>query len=217
MITRRSARSLCCVLAAGVLFSGTACADIYARDSGKGVELSDIAETGYSILVKSDVLRTEAAPQFGDGPRQSKIKKRREHFSSLIESAAIREGIAPELLHAIVTVESGYNPSAVSKKGAIGLMQLMPETATRLGVSSPANAESNLAGGAKLIRMLLDRYQGNLPLALAAYNAGEGAVARSGHRIPRFPETLAYVPTVLRHYGSLLGEPGRANVLISIR
>lgn len=99
----------------------------------------------------------------------------------------------------------------------MGLMQLMPETAARLGVSSPANAELNLAGGAKLIRMLLDRYQGNLPLALAAYNAGEGAVARSGYRIPRFPETLAYVPAVLRHYGNLLGEPGRANVLISIR
>jgi soluble lytic murein transglycosylase-like protein len=126
----------------------------------------------------------------------------------MIERAARRQRIDPLLLHAVIKTESAYRVNAVSSAGARGLMQLMPATARMLGVSSSMHPESNVDGGARLLRRLYGRY-GDFQLTLAAYNAGEGAVARYGNKIPPFPETQAYVRTVLSTYERLLAEQNR--------
>lgn len=114
----------------------------------------------------------------------------------LIERHATDRGLDPRLVRAVVQVESGYNPAAVSNKGAMGLMQLMPATARDLEVTSPFEPEENLRGGTEYLRSLLARFGGDAQLALAAYNAGPTAVARYGG-VPPYPETLAYVENVL--------------------
>jgi soluble lytic murein transglycosylase-like protein len=114
----------------------------------------------------------------------------------LVASAARREGLAPDLLRAVIAKESAGKNCAVSPKGAQGLMQLMPETAALLGVDNPFDPEQNIGGGARFLRYLLGRYEGNTALALAAYNAGPGRVDASGG-VPRIPETMDYVSTIL--------------------
>ena len=124
----------------------------------------------------------------------------RHRFDGEILAAAQANRIDVALLHSVVNVESGYNPRAVSPKGALGLMQLMPDTARRYGVADPLNAAQNLHGGARHLRDLLDRFSDDKTLALAAYNAGTGAVMAYGRRIPPYPETIRYVPKVLHLY-----------------
>ena len=123
------------------------------------------------------------------------------HFSPLIERQARASGVDPRLVHAVIRAESAYRPDAVSPKGAIGLMQLMPATARRFGVVDAGHPESNVGAGSAYLRLLLDRFN-SLPLALAAYNAGEAAVVRHGNRIPPYAETVGYVQRILRDYGS---------------
>ena len=117
-------------------------------------------------------------------------------YVELIERSAAREGVDPRLVKAVIQVESAYQPKALSRKGAAGLMQLMPDTARRYAVSNPYDPGTNIAAGIKHLKMLIDRYV-QLPLALAAYNAGEAAVDRFGG-IPPFPETQSYVRQVMR-------------------
>lgn len=124
----------------------------------------------------------------------------RAQFAPLIARVAQEFNLDAPLLHAIVTVESGYNPQARSPAGATGLMQLMPETAARYGVKNILDPLENLQGGARYLRYLLGLFKNNLDLVLAAYNAGEGAVMQAGNRIPNYAETKAYVPSVLTHY-----------------
>lgn len=114
----------------------------------------------------------------------------------LIERHAMSRGLDPRLVRAVVQVESGYNPAAVSSQGAMGLMQLMPATARELDVASPFEPDENLRGGTEYLSGLIDRFGGDATLALAAYNAGPGAVARYGG-VPPYPETVAYVRNVL--------------------
>jgi soluble lytic murein transglycosylase-like protein len=116
-------------------------------------------------------------------------------FSPTVERIATEQTLPPELIHSVIKAESNYNPFAVSPKGALGIMQLVPETARRFGVSNPFNAVENIQGGARYLKYLLDAYQGDYPLALAAYNAGEAAVARHGG-VPLYPETRNYVEAV---------------------
>jgi len=125
-------------------------------------------------------------------------------YSDIIHEACNKHGVDPALVHAIVKVESDFNAYAVSRKGAMGLMQLMPQTAVDMDVKNTFNPSENIAGGVKYIRYLLDRYEGNLQLALAAYNAGETNVKKWG-TIPPFTETRQYVKKVLAVYngGSL--------------
>jgi soluble lytic murein transglycosylase-like protein len=104
----------------------------------------------------------------------------------------------------VIRAESGFDPRAVSRKGARGLMQLMPATASTLGVRDSFNPQQNIDGGVRHLRGLIERFGSNLPLAVAAYNAGEGAVMRHGG-IPPYPETQEYVARVMRFYGSDTG------------
>jgi soluble lytic murein transglycosylase-like protein len=119
-------------------------------------------------------------------------------FAPLVKEAAHAYQVDAALLHAVISAESGYNPAAVSNKGAVGLMQLMPETAKRYGVKNSFDPAQNIYGGAKYLSDLLQLFDNNLELAVAAYNAGENAVIRHGYSIPPYRETLAYVPKVLK-------------------
>lgn len=120
-------------------------------------------------------------------------------IDGLIRKIAREDGVDPALVRAVIRVESNYNPRAVSRKGAQGLMQLMPGTADRFGVPNPFNAEENIRGGVKYLKYLLNRFGGNLRLALAAYNAGENSVDRHGG-VPPYRETTSYVEKVFHHY-----------------
>ena len=124
-------------------------------------------------------------------------------YRPLIRDAAERNGLAPALVESVIRVESNFQPRAVSPKGARGLMQLMPTTAAQLGVRDVFDARENIEAGVRHLRYLMDRYQGNMRLALAAYNAGVDAVTRSGG-IPPYAETQAYVTRIL----NLLNESG---------
>ena len=126
-----------------------------------------------------------------------KVKPVSSDYDALIESAADDQSIDPTLLKALIHVESGFNPKAKSPAGAMGLMQLIPGTAKRFGVSDAYHPEKNLAGGTKYLRFLLDRYSGNETLALAAYNAGEGSVD-DNLAVPPYAETQTYVRRVLK-------------------
>jgi len=123
-----------------------------------------------------------------------------EPYAREITEASNRYGIPERLVTAVIRAESGFNPRAVSRKGAQGLMQLMPSTASVLGVRNSFDPRENIDGGVRHLRGLLDRFPGNLPFAIAAYNAGEKAVTAYGG-IPPYPETQDYVVKVLRLYG----------------
>jgi len=120
-------------------------------------------------------------------------------YDPIIRKVAGEEGLDPDLLRSLVSVESNFDPVAISPKGAMGLTQLMPETARSLGVDNVFHPEQNLGAGARHLRALLDKYDGDLSLALAAYNAGEKAV-ETYQGIPPYPETEMYVREVLRRY-----------------
>jgi soluble lytic murein transglycosylase-like protein len=128
-------------------------------------------------------------------------------ISHLVEQTASRLQVDPQLVHAIIKVESEYDPKAVSRKGAMGLMQLIPETAQRFGVENPFNPKQNIEGGVSYLKHLLNRYGGDLSLSLAAYNAGEAAVKRYGG-IPSFAETHDYVQKVTNIYQSRSPQSG---------
>ena len=117
-------------------------------------------------------------------------------YGELIREAAERHAVAPELVESVIRAESNFEPRAVSRKGARGLMQLMPDTARLLGVENVFDVRQNIDGGTRHLRSLMDRYRGNVPLVLAAYNAGAEAVARYGG-IPPYAETQAYVTRIL--------------------
>ena len=178
------------LLLGACMFPFVSIAQIYAgRDANGAVVLSDFRSTvAADVLVAADAPPGDAAPTVASSDTS---------ITALIRKAAQDAALSPQLLHAVIAVESGFDSRAVSPKGALGLMQLMPQTARQLGVRDPFDPAQNVAAGATYLRSLLDRFNGNLELALAAYNAGEVAVVRAGYRIPPFAETRAYVPRVL--------------------
>jgi soluble lytic murein transglycosylase-like protein len=126
-------------------------------------------------------------------------------IDAAIEQAASRHNVDPNLVRALVKVESNFNPNAISRKGAMGLMQLMPQTARQLNLTNPFNPEQNIDAGVRHLKQLLESYGGDVRLSLAAYNAGSGAVARS-RGVPHFAETQNYVRRITSLYGGL-GTP----------
>ncbi len=145
--------------------------------------------------------RTPAAMQQEEEPET--------RFEPLIARAASQHAVDPALIKAVIMAESGYDPNAVSKMGAKGLMQLMPRTAKALGVKNPLDPEQNILGGVKYLRQLLDTFGGDVTLALAAYNAGRWAVKK--HRgVPPFPATRYYVKKVLKYYERFKARAGEA-------
>jgi soluble lytic murein transglycosylase-like protein len=156
----------------------------------------------YRLLVLSPHDRTAAGDRY-----DFQLLAKATQYDSIIEQAAVSAALEPNLLRAVIVVESGFNSRAVSKRGAVGLMQLMPATASRYGVSNPYDARQNVHGGARYLKFLIDHFGHDVRLALAAYNAGEDAVERNGGQIPPFSETMAYVPRVLKIYQMLTAQP----------
>ena len=121
-------------------------------------------------------------------------------YAHHIRSAARATNVPAALIRAVISAESAFNPYALSATGAVGLMQLMPDTAARYGVKNRLDPSQNILGGARYLQDLMRLFNNNMRLAVAAYNAGEGAVLKYGRKIPPFPETVAYVPKVLGYY-----------------
>jgi soluble lytic murein transglycosylase-like protein len=175
-------------------------ASVFAFTDSQGiVHYSNVpADTRFELVI--------AAPRAGqdspshDGPSL----QRSAAYSHIIDGAALANRLEPALVTAVILAESGGDPRAVSKRGARGLMQLMPATARQYGVSDVFDPEQNIRAGSHYLRDLAERYQNDLELMLAAYNAGPEAVDRQGGRIPPFRETLEYVPRVLQIYHRLL-------------
>jgi Transglycosylase SLT domain len=133
------------------------------------------------------------------GKQRPAMNLDRDGAEKLVREAAERHSVDPALIRAVIETESNWNPSAVSRKGAVGLMQLIPTTAQRFGANDLYSPQQNVDAGVKYLKTLLERYNGNLDLALAAYNAGEGAVDRA-HGVPSFRETRDYVQRVQTAY-----------------
>jgi soluble lytic murein transglycosylase-like protein len=166
--------------------------------------LKDGGEIGTPSNLVQGFVPDEVIDEVLDPPPAEPGEKPRD-LRSLAEAAARRHGLNPALVLAVVSVESAFRPDAVSPKGAQGLMQLMPHTAASLGVRDAFDPEQNLEGGAKHLQDLVTLYSGDLTKALAAYNAGAGAVSRHGG-VPPYPETLDYIRRVLRQYQVAVAE-----------
>jgi len=158
--------------------------------------LSEGGEVTVSNELVANIVPNEIAPE-----EELTLLPLLPHLADLIEPVAARHGLDARLVAAVIWVESSGDPKAVSRKGAQGLMQLMPETARRLGVTNALDPNENVEGGTQYLKRQLEDHHGDLSLALAAYNAGPHAVARYGG-VPPYPETLKYVRRVLDLYQS---------------
>ncbi|MBF0622082.1 MAG: lytic transglycosylase domain-containing protein [Magnetococcales bacterium] len=198
--------------------SVTAIADIPVKDE---IVLSSVSsiKAGFFYLLETEEQQVLST---GNTKRPPVLKPRRVHFNRVLEGGlakvppvlkpvpknysttikrlANRYKVEPALVHAVIQAESSFNPNALSPKGAVGLMQLMPETAAKYGVRDRWDPENNIHAGARHLRRLLHMFKNNLTLSLAAYNAGENAVRRYGNRVPPYRETRRYVQKVLRYY-----------------
>lgn len=175
-------------------------ADIYGYTDAAGtLVLSDVKQDSrYALLLQTEIAKNPALAAPLAGGRINWANQKR--YAVLVAQTALAYQLDEALLHALISTESGYQPGALSKKGAIGLMQVMPGTGKRYGARDLHDPAQNLAAGARYLRDLLRQFNDDLPLALAAYNAGENAVLRYGKRIPPYRETQQYVPRVLALY-----------------
>ena len=175
-------------------------AQIYSWQDAKGIlVLSNSPQGSAPRAGQMNAARVAAVPQ---------LLSARTTYEPLIRQHASNHGIRPDLIRAVIQVESAFNPRAVSPKGAKGLMQLMPATAVSFGVLDPFNPGENIRAGVSYLRQLLNRYNNNEQLALAAYNAGPGAVDKYGSTIPPYQETQDYVRRITGLNGTLRGAPG---------
>jgi len=201
-------RQAATLLLAGIFLSPLFCsslvsANIYSFKDDTGiVHFSNLPhlDKRYKLVYRIPVsMQSRPNAWSPNGPKAVDISK----LVPIIDDAARLHGLDPKLIHAVIRAESGYNPGAMSPKGAVGLMQLIPSTAQRYGVNNIHDPTENIFGGARYLRDLLKMFNGDMELALAGYNAGENAVIRAGNRIPPYPETMAYVPKVMSFYKSV--------------
>jgi len=183
----------------------------YSRQQRRWIRVGSSTTTGQRA--QSAAKEVEEALPTGKPDTQVTIKPSRARMSdaevdAAIDAAAARHNVDPSLVRAVVKVESNFNPQAVSRKGAVGLMQLMPSTARQLKVADPYDPQQNIDGGVRHLKQLLENFNGNVPLTLAAYNAGEGAVTRS-NGIPPYAETKNYVKQITELYWNGTSETGR--------
>lgn len=197
----------------GLASFGAAAGDIFfSQAAGQSMVISNVPATDeFNLLIADRAERTMAA-DIGQPFAQAAsldpalpraMLERVRHYAPWVNEAARESRLDAHLVHAVIAVESGYNPLALSPKGAAGLMQLQPATALRYGVANKLDARQNIQGGVRYLADLLRLFGNDTGLALAAYNAGENAVWRHGGKIPPYPETVAYVPRVLDFYRRL--------------
>ncbi len=190
------------ILLGAMLFLQKARADIYTYTDASGtVHFTNVRPTrqrGVRVAVRTRTANPSDAPRATRGPRDTS-PERYGRFDLFIREAATLYQLPEAFLRAVIRVESDYNPQVVSDAGAQGLMQLMPNTATRIGVRDAFDPRQNILGGARYLRMLANGFGGDLILTIAAYNAGEGAVLRH-HGVPPYAETQRYVSRVLGWY-----------------
>jgi len=180
------------------LAAGAAQADVYISiDAKGGYVMTNVHRPGrhYEKVISE--------PLAQGGPVKAQMITGRP-YAEVVATAARLHNLPPALLHAVIKAESGYNPKARSRAGAVGLMQLMPDTAREMGVQDRLDPEDNVQGGARYLKQMLTLFDNDITLAVAAYNAGPDAVLRRG-AVPPFAETRRYVPTVLREYRKLQG------------
>lgn len=198
------------LLPALALSSGLAQADIYrSLDPDTPTKYSNVppADGKWELYLKEQPASPPAAEPEAPTETQQRFKvDSRSRYASQIQAAAIANKVDAALIRAVILAESGYNPFAVSRAGAVGLMQLMPQTARRYNVTDRKDPAQNIHGGARYLRDLLRMFDNNLHLTIAAYNAGEEAVMRYGNRIPPYRETMAYVPKVMKFYKRFSGD-----------
>ncbi len=189
----------------GAVLAGDASADIYQYTDPDGVvhfTNSPKGDSRYKLYVKSTSKRTKGARFSGTAvPPSDRSPERFTRYDKWIRQAATLYQLPEELIRAVIKVESDYDPRAVSSAGAQGLMQLMPETGTRMQVRDPFDPRENIFGGVRYLRVLANLFNGDFDLTVAAYNAGEGAVARYGG-IPPYAETQDYVVRVRTYYAA---------------
>jgi soluble lytic murein transglycosylase-like protein len=187
------------------LFSSSVGADVYkyVDSTGHVFYTDNPRHSGYRLIIKTPAAlsRFSSSRKWRLGSKFS--ERNRSQFDPLIDAAANKYSLDPALLHAVIRAESAYNPAAVSPKGAVGLMQLMPETAARFGVRDRYNPRENIEAGARYLSELINMFQSDVRLAVAAYNAGENNVIKYGNKIPPFQETQAYVARVLGYYNRM--------------
>jgi soluble lytic murein transglycosylase-like protein len=178
---------------------GIAHADIYRLIDANGrILYTNIPPVGrYQRILKE---RADPVSQARGNEGRGHIGERRLRYTGYVQEAAQANNVEPALIHAVIAAESGYDLFARSSKGAVGLMQLMPETARRYRVTNRLDPAQNIHGGTRYLRDLLRMFDNDLRLAVAAYNAGEQAVVKYGNRIPPYRETMEYVPRVMAYY-----------------
>ena len=196
---------ICAILTCGIVSlqaSSAATADVYMSEDANGhpVYASHPVGGEFRLLWRDPTVAESVSVPAAEERRwrESPAHQRsRERLEPIIGAAATRYSLDPALLRAVLYVESRFNPQAVSAAGATGVMQLMPLTARRYGVTDRTDPKQSVDAGARYLRDLLARFGGNVALALSAYNAGEGAVERHARRVPPYRETMTYVPEVL--------------------
>ena len=193
---------LTALILSSLLFPSTGWSDFFQYTDEEGV----VHITNVPTSTKFKWMMEERKPSILSPSNPAYRKLSKQKFDEMISTTASKYGIDPHLVRAIVKAESDYDETAVSKKGAKGLMQLMPETASRMGVKDIHNPAENVEGGIKYLSKLLKMFDWQVPLAVAAYNAGENAVVKYGNRVPPYNETQTYVKRVLHYYSLYKGS-----------
>lgn len=189
------------VLLVSAVSAGIAHADIYRYvDADGAVHFTNVPQDSRFKVYLKEKRKADPVTETLAGEIRYYDEKERARYAKPIQDAAKATRLDAALIHAVISAESGYNPFARSRKGAAGLMQLMPETAKRYGVKNRLDPAQNISGGARYLRDLIRMFNNDVQLAVAAYNAGESAVIRAGNRIPPYQETMTYVPRVMSYY-----------------